>query len=108
MPACHPEDSGRVRVPSGPQNGAHVKWAFLRYMTFHVYILRSLKDGTFYIGYTSDVDRRLAEHNAGLSRYSSRKVPWEIFYVENFDSKTEAIKRERFFKKQRNKEFFLR
>jgi len=75
---------------------------------FYVYILRSLKDQSFYIGYSSDVAKRLEQHNAGESRYTARKLPWEIFYVESFATKSEAIKREIFFKKQRNREFFLR
>jgi len=75
---------------------------------FYVYVLRSLKDQSFYVGYSSDVVRRLAQHNAGESRYTARKIPWEIFYVESFATKSEAIKREIFLKRQRNREFFLR
>ena len=77
-------------------------------MCYFVYILQSRVDGSFYVGYSNDVDRRLAEHNAGLSSYTSRKMPWEIFHVEEYDSKSDAIRRERFLKRQRNCEFFLR
>ena len=58
-------------------------------------------DGTFYIGYSSDVERRLAEQNAGLSRYTSKKIPWKIFYTESYSLKSEAIKRERFLSSKR-------
>ena len=44
---------------------ALTKRAFL-VMCYFVYILQSHVDGSFYVGYSNDVDRRLAEHNAGL------------------------------------------
>jgi len=77
-------------------------------MDYFVYILRSLKDGSFYIGYTSNLDRRLEEHNLGESRYTKKKKPWEIFYFEIFRSKREALKRERFLKKQKNTSFYMK
>jgi len=77
-------------------------------MDYFVYILRSLKDGSFYIGYTSNLDRRLEEHNLGESRYTKKKKPWEIFYFEIFRSKREALKREQFLKKQKNTSFYMK
>ena len=75
---------------------------------YYVYILESLSDNSFYIGYTNSLKRRLAEHNEGKSRYTSKKIPWKIVYYEAFDEKSKAIKRERFLKKQKNREFYLR
>jgi putative endonuclease len=77
-------------------------------MKYYTYIIQSEKDGSFYIGSTSDVERRLFEHNFGHSPYTSKKKPWKLVYCEVYDSKSEAIKREKFFKKQRNKEFYVR
>ncbi len=73
---------------------------------FFVYILESKVDGTYYIGQTNNLDQRLDYHNKGLSKYTSRKVPWEVVYYEEFDTRTEAIGRERFLKKQRNRDFY--
>ena len=42
----------------------------------YVYLLKSRKDGTFYVGWTTDVLRRLVEHNQGLSGFTRRKQPW--------------------------------
>ena len=81
---------------------------FLALMTFYVYILQSRVDGSFYIGYSNEPERRLAEHNAGLSKYTSKKLPWEIVYTELCESKSAAIKRERFLKGQRNRDFYLK
>ncbi|WP_167606240.1 GIY-YIG nuclease family protein [Maribellus sediminis] len=77
-------------------------------MKYFVYILQSEKDSSFYIGYTSDLDQRLQKHNSGSTRYSSRKRPWKLVYVEDFLDKSEAIRRERFLKKQRNRSFYQR
>ncbi|MDX1762156.1 MAG: GIY-YIG nuclease family protein [Christiangramia sp.] len=50
---------------------------------YFVYILQSLKDQTFYIGQTEDLQKRLNLHNEGQSRYTSKKVPWKIVYFES-------------------------
>jgi putative endonuclease len=52
--------------------------------------------------------RRLIEHNSGKSPYTSKKRPWKIVYAEKFGNKTEALKREKFLKRQRNKSFYER
>ena len=73
---------------------------------FFVYILQSDFDNSFYIGYTTNLERRLQEHNEGKSRYTSKKIPWQLKYHENFNNKTDALKREHFLKKQRNRKFY--
>ena len=75
---------------------------------YTVYILQSGKDSSLYIGYTSDLGRRIDQHNAGESRYTKSKIPWHVVYTEKFKLKSDAIKRERFLKKQRNSEFYKR
>ena len=68
----------------------------------HVYILRCA-DGTLYCGYTTDVDRRLIEHNgAGKvpgARYTSGRRPVVMVYRESFVTRSEAQKREAEVKK---------
>ena len=66
---------------------------------YYVYILISLKDGTFYKGYTNDYEKRLDEHNAGLSIFTSTKLPWQLFYVEYHLTKKDAIIREKKLKR---------
>jgi len=73
---------------------------------YFVYIIQSEIDNSFYIGYTTNIDKRLSEHNNGLSRYTSRKMPWKLVYHEAFILKTEALKRELFLKKQKNRAFY--
>ena len=73
---------------------------------FFVYILESKTDNSFYIGQTNDLHKRLEFHNQGLSKYTSGKRPWRIVYFEEYNTRTEAIKRERFLKQQRNRNFY--
>jgi putative endonuclease len=75
---------------------------------YSVYIIKSSTDNTYYIGSTNNIERRLQDHNAGKSPYTSKKIPWELVYLESFESKTNALKREKFLKKQRNNTFYVR
>ncbi len=65
---------------------------------FTVYVLRSLKDGWIYKGQTSDLARRLKQHNAGYTRSTRRHRPFEVAYSEEFTSREEAETREIYFK----------
>ncbi|MBL7865576.1 MAG: GIY-YIG nuclease family protein [Cyclobacteriaceae bacterium] len=62
-------------------------------------MIESQVDGTIYKGSTSDYSKRLEEHNSGRSRYTSRKMPWVLVYVEKFQTKNEALVRERQLKR---------
>jgi putative endonuclease len=77
-------------------------------LKYFVYIIQSQKDLSFYIGYTNNLQNRLREHNEGTTRYTSKKRPWKLVYNEEYQDKTEAIKREKFLKKQKNKEFYTK
>ncbi len=65
---------------------------------FVAYILRSLKDGSFYYGSTEDLESRLVEHNTGKVRYTKGHRPFQVHYTEHFPTRSEAVHRERFFK----------
>ena len=65
---------------------------------FYVYILKSLKDGKFYIGLTADLERRVSEHQNGKNISTSKRLPVELIYYEAFLSKKDAQRRERYFK----------
>lgn len=51
-------------------------------MTIYVYVMRSEKDQRFYVGMTSDVSRRLKEHNSGKTRSTKAYRPWVLFFTE--------------------------
>ena len=73
---------------------------------FYVYLIQSEVDASFYIGYTSNLELRIKQHNNGESIYSRRKKPWKLVYSEELVNKTSALKREKFLKKQKNKDFY--
>lgn len=59
-----------------------------------VYLLRCA-DGSYYTGYTTDVDRRVAEHNAGDgAKYTAGRTPVELVHVEDHPSPSAALARE--------------
>jgi len=68
-------------------------------MAWYVYIIRSHQDGTYYKGSSENPLKRLNEHNAGLSKYTSGKIPWELVYAEELPTKKEMLIRERKLKR---------
>jgi putative endonuclease len=65
---------------------------------FYTYIIKSLNDGIFYYGFTSDLEKRLSYHNSGKSHFTKAHRPWVLHYFESYPTKSEALKRELFFK----------
>jgi putative endonuclease len=67
---------------------------------FHVYILASRPRGTLYVGITSDLERRLAEHRSGAVHSFTREYAvHRLVHVETFADPLEAISREKRLKK---------
>ncbi|GAB4145633.1 MAG: hypothetical protein Fur0041_20190 [Bacteroidia bacterium] len=60
-------------------------------MKFHVYILRSLKNGSYYKGSTTDLTKRLIEHNSGMNISTKRYMPWEVVWSTETDSRSESL-----------------
>ena len=65
---------------------------------YFTYILKSRSHGTFYYGHSKNIEKRLAEHNGGYVKYTKGRRPWDLHYIEEYDTKSEAAKREYFFK----------
>jgi len=65
---------------------------------YYVYILKSKKDFSRYIGVTSDLKHRLQEHNNGSARYSSAKRPYVLVWYGAFPEKTRAYEFEKYLK----------
>jgi putative endonuclease len=64
-----------------------------------VYIVEC-SDGSLYTGYTTDVDRRVSEHNAGEgAKYTRGRTPVELRHVERFEERGAALSRERAIKR---------
>ena len=71
-------------------------------MSYYVYMLKSLEEKTVtYVGYTSDIKKRIKLHNIGKGAKFTRGRKWKLIYKEKFNSKKEAISREYYIKKNR-------
>jgi putative endonuclease len=64
------------------------------------YIIYSSKIKKYYTGQTSDLDRRLAEHNRGKTSFLASGLPWKLIYFKYFESRSEAITLELLIKKR--------
>jgi predicted GIY-YIG superfamily endonuclease len=74
-----------------------------------VYIIKSIPaHDEYYVGVTSDVERRLRAHNDGLSAHTSRHRPWRTLVVLEFDEEEPALKFERYLKSGSGREFARR
>jgi len=74
-------------------------------MPFYVYIIYSSTLNKFYTGYSSDLPKRLEEHNAGISAFTSTLKDWTLKYSEAFNSREEAMKREKEIKKKKSRKY---
>ncbi len=72
---------------------------------FTVYILKSLKDNKRYIGFTQNLDKRLHEHNSGKTKSLINRRPLELIYTEVYETKHDAMNREKFFKTHSGRNF---
>lgn len=64
----------------------------------YVYILRC-KDGSYYTGYTNDLEKRIEMHNEGkASKYTAPRIPVRFVFTEKCKDKSDALKKEHFIK----------
>lgn len=74
-------------------------------MEYFVYILESEIDGRLYKGHTTNIDKRIKEHNSGKTKSTKGYIPWKLLYFETFETREEAILREKYFKTGSGREF---
>ncbi len=65
---------------------------------YSAYVLRSEKDGNFYTGYTSDLKRRVEDHNTGRVQSTRSRVPLELVYYEACRHQEDALHRGKYLK----------
>ena len=69
---------------------------------FFVYILESEFVERYYVGSAEDVNERLEVHNGSKAKWTKRYQPWDIVHTESFETRGEAVKRERALKRLKN------
>ena len=74
---------------------------------YFVYIIKN-QAGHYYIGYTRNIEIRLAEHNRGKTKSLRGKGPFELIYKETFNTRIDAVRREGQIKKFKGGEAFRR
>ena len=60
--------------------------------------MRSEKNGVLYKGSTDDLEKRIKTHNAGKVKFSSKYLPWKLILSEEFETRAEAMRREKWYK----------
>ncbi len=71
---------------------------------FYTYVLRSRRKGCRYVGSCGDLEKRVRGHNSGESKATRHGVPWVVAYVEEFETRSEAVGRERYYKTGRGRD----
>jgi putative endonuclease len=71
---------------------------------FTTYVLRSKTSRRLYTGSTSDLERRLEQHNTDVSSSTKNRGPWQLVHQEDFPTLAEAVRRERYLKTGKGRE----
>lgn len=71
---------------------------------YYVYFLFSLINHDLYIGSTGNLEKRVVLHNAGKVKSTKAYKPWKLLDYEVYNTRSEAVKRERFLKTHQQKE----
>jgi len=74
-------------------------------MPFYVFILQSETTGRLYVGQTERLEERIAYRNAGYSLALRKRGPWKLIYSEANATRREAVRREQYIKRQKDRRF---
>ena len=72
---------------------------------FFAYVLKSIEHNYFYKGHCRDLEKRIQQHNSGMTESIKPYIPFTVVYFENFETQEEAIKREKYFKSAAGRRF---
>ena len=72
-------------------------------MFFYIYVLESLGDGDRYIGFTTNLPKRIKEHEKGLSFSTKPRLPMKLIYFEACVNRDDTMRREKYFKTDKGK-----
>ena len=77
-------------------------------MSYTVYILYSISVDRYYVGQSSNLENQLKRHNQGKSKHTKSGIPWTLMYKESFETRSEAMAREKKIKSAKNREYLRR
>jgi putative endonuclease len=74
-------------------------------MSFFAYVIKSVNQNYIYKGHCENINDRLKQHNSGTTQSIKKYIPFELVYSEEFLTRDEAIKREKYFKSAAGRRF---
>ena len=74
-------------------------------INYITYVLKSKLDNNFYVGYTTNLDQRLDEHNSGRVKSTNARRPFEVVYYEVCCNQKDALHREKYLKSSYGKRY---
>ncbi len=74
-------------------------------MNYITYVLKSKLDNNFYVGYTTNLKRRLDDHNSGKVKSTSSRIPFDVVYYEVCYNQKDALHREKYLKSSYGKRY---
>ncbi len=72
---------------------------------YYVYAIESLNRKYIYIGITNDIDKRVKQHNTGKNKTTKPYLPFQILFTEEYKTRIDARKREKYLKSGCGKEY---
>ncbi len=75
---------------------------------YYAYVLKSKNHDYYYKGHCHDLQKRLTQHNSGMTASIRPYIPFEIVYTESFESEADAIQREKYFKSAAGRRYLKR
>jgi len=74
-------------------------------MSYYLYIIQSEKNGKYYTGSSQDPVVRLQQHNWSRTPSTKTGIPWKLVYTEEFDTRSDAVKRGYAIKKKKSRKY---
>ena len=72
---------------------------------FFAYVIKSINHDFYYKGHCENLEERLAQHNSGMTESIRPYIPFKLIYFEQYHTRDEAIKREKYFKSAAGRRF---
>lgn len=77
-------------------------------MPFYAYVIKSVNHDYYYKGHCENLESRLSQHNTGMTASIKAYLPFKLVYSEQFETREDAIKREKYFKSAAGRRFLKR
>jgi putative endonuclease len=74
---------------------------------YYTYVIKSVAQHYYYKGHCADLQKRINEHNSGKTSSIRKYIPFVLVYVEEFETRAEAIAREKYFKTGAGRRYLL-